>query len=167
MNIGFNEKNARLYSKQRDIKFNIKFKVDNLILFEKYINMPDDFSFSRYLIIKNKEKTDYYREHINKLLSDEVKLNLPYGISNSDVGETERDAIIKQRTKQKLFRDRLFSMWGACCAVTNIDINELIIASHIKPWSECNNDERIDAANGIPLCSHFDKLFDKHLITFF
>ena len=41
-----------------------------------------------------------------------------------------------------------------------------MIASHIKPWSISNNDERIDIENGLLLCPNFDKLFDCGLLTF-
>ena len=43
----------------------------------------------------------------------------------------------------------------------------MLIASHIKKWSDCANDaERLDDNNGLLLCAHHDALFDKHLITF-
>jgi hypothetical protein len=42
----------------------------------------------------------------------------------------------------------------------------LLIASHIKPWSECDNAERLDGNNGLLLSPHIDKLFDRGWITF-
>ncbi|WP_438404322.1 HNH endonuclease [Aeromonas hydrophila] len=42
----------------------------------------------------------------------------------------------------------------------------LLIASHIKPWSESNNAERLDGNNGLLLSPHIDKLFDRGWITF-
>ena len=40
------------------------------------------------------------------------------------------------------------------------------IASHIKPWSKCNNEERLDPFNGLMLAPNIDALFDSGLITF-
>lgn len=42
----------------------------------------------------------------------------------------------------------------------------LLIASHIKPWKDSTNEERLDVNNGLPLCLNHDTLFDKHLISF-
>ena len=42
----------------------------------------------------------------------------------------------------------------------------MLIASHIKPWKDSSNTERLDINNGILLTPTFDKLFDKFLITF-
>ncbi|HHQ4786468.1 HNH endonuclease [Aeromonas hydrophila] len=43
---------------------------------------------------------------------------------------------------------------------------DLLIASHIKPWSESDNAERLDGNNGLLLSPHIDKLFDRGCITF-
>ncbi len=39
------------------------------------------------------------------------------------------------------------------------------VASHIKPWRDCDNRERLDGANGLLLSPHVDKLFDRHWIS--
>jgi predicted restriction endonuclease len=38
--------------------------------------------------------------------------------------------------------------------------------SHIVPWSESNEQERLDEENGILLSPNADALFDRHLISF-
>ncbi|MDH6259087.1 HAD-IC family P-type ATPase [Bradyrhizobium sp. BR13661] len=38
--------------------------------------------------------------------------------------------------------------------------------SHVKPWSDSNNKERLDPANGFLLAAHLDALFDRGLISF-
>ena len=45
-------------------------------------------------------------------------------------------------------------------------MTDLLIASHIKPWSESSNEEKLDPYNGLLLLPNYDKLFDKHLISF-
>ena len=42
----------------------------------------------------------------------------------------------------------------------------MLIASHIKPWSVCSNEERLSTENGLLLCANYDKLFDSGLISF-
>lgn len=83
-----------------------------------------------------------------------------------DLGETEREAMIKVRVGQGPFRNALISRWGGC-SVTGCGAHELLIASHIKPWSKCTTPaERLGAANGLLLTPNLDKLFDRGLITF-
>ncbi|QXA13747.1 HNH endonuclease [Aeromonas sp. FDAARGOS 1403] len=50
--------------------------------------------------------------------------------------------------------------------VTGVTNKALLIASHIKPWSESDNAERLDGNNGLLLSPHIDKLFDRGWITF-
>ena len=52
------------------------------------------------------------------------------------------------------------------CAVTGINVEEILIASHIIPWRNSNDEERLDVDNGILLSPLYDSLFDKNLISF-
>jgi hypothetical protein len=60
-----------------------------------------------------------------------------------DVPETERNAIIAARLGQGFFRANLMRVYKRKCAVTGTDIPELLRASHIKPWRDCDNPERL------------------------
>jgi hypothetical protein len=80
---------------------------------------------------------------------------------------TEKDAVVKQRVGQGLFKELLKAKYGCKCMLCNITTESMLVASHIKKWSDCSNDtERLDYNNGLLLCPHHDALFDKHLITF-
>ena len=78
---------------------------------------------------------------------------------------TEQDAIIKSRIGQGLFRSRVVTLWEGC-AVTGISNLTLLRASHIKPWRDSTNQERLDPMNGVLLQPTLDHLFDAGLITF-
>ena len=78
---------------------------------------------------------------------------------------TERQALTKSRLGQGIFRNEVSKIESAC-RVTGVDQKAFLIASHIKPWKESNNEERLDGSNGLLLSPHIDKLFDKHLISF-
>lgn len=45
-------------------------------------------------------------------------------------------------------------------------MKDLLVASHVKPWSKSNNYERIDTNNALLLCLMYDSLFDKGYISF-
>jgi len=81
---------------------------------------------------------------------------------------TERDVLTKARIGQGKFRTDVVASWrkGERCALTGLAVPEMLIASHIKPWRDCTNDERLDPMNGLMLVAHVDKLFDRFLLSF-
>lgn len=87
-------------------------------------------------------------------------------IEESDLSQTEKDALIKIRVGQGWFRQALIKRWGSC-AVTQCKDPSFLIASHIKPWSECiTRAERLSPDNGLLLSPNLDKAFDRGLISF-
>ena len=87
-------------------------------------------------------------------------------ITSPDLSKTEKEALVKQRVGQGLFRSRLIAKWKHCAltACRNVD---LLIASHIIPWSKCSTTvQRLEASNGLLLAPHIDKLFDAGFISF-
>lgn len=79
--------------------------------------------------------------------------------------QTEREQLIRARIGQGRFRTEVIALWGTCC-VTNCEAAALLVASHIVPWREGTNFERLDPFNGLLLSPTLDRLFDKHLISF-
>lgn len=79
---------------------------------------------------------------------------------------TEAERLVVQRIGQRIFRDRLIDYWEGRCAITGLAVPELLRASHIKPWADCETDaERLDVFNGILLAPHLDAAFDRGFIT--
>lgn len=75
-------------------------------------------------------------------------------------------ATIKTRIGQAGFRKNLISYWDGKCAVTGVSLESILMASHIKPWAESSDAERLDKYNGFLLSPTIDSIFDKGLITF-
>ena len=80
--------------------------------------------------------------------------------------QTEKTVSVKSRIGQDIYRRNLIRFWGGQCAVTGATNTKLLIASHIKPWSESTNEERIDYYNGFLLSPNLDKTFDRGYISF-
>ena len=79
---------------------------------------------------------------------------------------TEAERLVVQRVGQDIFRRGLLEYWDGRCAVTGLRVPELLRASHIKPWSDCDTDaERLDIFNGLLLAAHLDAAFDAGFIT--
>lgn len=80
---------------------------------------------------------------------------------------TEAVRLVVQRVGQDIFRKSLLDYWGRRCSVSGLAVPQLLRASHIKPWADCDSDaERLDVFNGLLLAPHVDALFDGGWVTF-
>ncbi len=79
---------------------------------------------------------------------------------------TERSELVTTRVGQGAYRKSILHRWEYQCAVTKFDDTRILIASHIVPWKDSTDEERLDVDNGILLSPTYDALFDRHLITF-
>jgi len=52
------------------------------------------------------------------------------------------------------------------CRITRVERMEHLIASHIQPWRDSSNEQRLDGENGLLLTPTVDHLFDKGFISF-
>ena len=84
----------------------------------------------------------------------------------SSLTVTERQQLTAARIGQGQFRASLINVWGGRCAVTGCNLLPVLVASHIKPWAQSTNVERLDPYNGLLLSSNADRLFDQGFISF-
>lgn len=70
---------------------------------------------------------------------------------------------VKYRINQYVFRQIVISNYSSKCALTGIDLPELLVASHIIPWA-VNEEERLNPENGLCLSQLYDKAFDRGLL---
>ena len=78
---------------------------------------------------------------------------------------TQQEQIIVSRLGQGNFRRNVIRLWGSC-SVTGLQTVSLLRASHIKPWKDSDNHERLTPYNGLLLIPDYDFLFDRGYITF-
>ena len=103
---------------------------------------------------------DYLNKEINF-----VNEAFEYIKNSKNINETEKQNIILSRLGQGKFRKELINFWKGC-SISMFDKSSILIASHIKPWNESNNFERLDLYNGLLLLPNYDKLFDRGYINF-
>jgi hypothetical protein len=106
-----------------------------------------------------------YVSFIADNLEEVQKLLTKMFFSSNAQNRTTRLMEKKQRIGQDDFRDNLISYWGEC-AVTGLKEATLLRASHIKPWSDSSDEERLDVYNGLLLSANLDAAFDEGLISF-
>jgi len=86
-------------------------------------------------------------------------------LETKTLAETTRNALIKARVGQGLFRRNL-SEFENHCRITGVTYQAHLFASHIKPWRESTNEERLNGENGLLLTPSIDHLFDRGFISF-
>lgn len=92
-----------------------------------------------------------------------ITTSIPDVIDYSSL-KTEEFRSIKVRLVQNFFRESVLASYGSQCALCQLAIRELLIASHIIPWSE-KAERRADPTNGISLCALHDRAFDRGFIA--
>ena len=80
-------------------------------------------------------------------------------------GPTTTTGSVNIRLGQDYFRNAVLNNFGGHCGVTSLSIRELLIASHILPWST-HASERLNVRNGLCLSRLHDAAFDRYLISF-
>jgi hypothetical protein len=86
-------------------------------------------------------------------------------LQTKTLAETTRRALIKARVGQGLFRKRV-TQFEDHCRVTDVRYATHLFASHIRPWRESTNEERLNSENGLLLTPSIDHLFDRGFISF-
>jgi putative restriction endonuclease len=82
-----------------------------------------------------------------------------------DIGPTFKEQLVKARRGQGVFRSSVL-LTETGCRVTHISDAKHLRASHIKPWRDSTNAERLNGSNGLLLSPHIDHLFDQGYISF-
>ncbi len=78
---------------------------------------------------------------------------------------TDGETTVKVRLMQSFFRKVVLAAYNSRCCVTGNPIEELLVASHILPWSTFPL-QRLNPRNGLCLAAHYDRAFDRGLISF-
>lgn len=120
-------------------------------IWDEFHNNREELLFQSEEILARKENTSVNNKY-EDILFDLKDLK----------GETVTREI-KARVNQCVFRKMVLTNYSSKCAITGIDIPELLFASHIIPWSK-NEKERLNLENGICLSALYDKAFDTGLI---
>lgn len=106
-----------------------------------------------------------YQSFLADLCQVYVEDDIKKIISDRNISETEKARLVNTRVGQGQFREDLIQYWHGC-AVTGYKQVNMLLASHIKPWRDASNEERLSHFNGILLLPNLDKAFDKGYISF-
>ncbi len=108
---------------------------------------------------------NHYAKYLEDVNQEDIKDDIETLLDNKTIGKTEKSQLISARLGQGKFRRFQIDHWQ-CCALTGYSDTRFLVASHIKPWRDADNTERLDCYNGLLLLPNLDKVFDLGFITF-
>lgn len=76
----------------------------------------------------------------------------------------ERERVVKIRVNQSLFREMIMAAYNETCCITGLRNRDLLIASHIRSWSE-DAANRMNPRNGLALNSLHDRAFELGIVA--
>ncbi|MCB0704284.1 MAG: HNH endonuclease [Saprospiraceae bacterium] len=161
--------------------FMLNNQIDSKTLHEKIANfLPEKYSPLNKVGLTVKANQGYLYEISDKAANAIIELaRINYLQIPDDSGlvsesseiyqvpdQTSRRGLVISRVGQGAYRRRVLERWNYKCAVSKSSTKEILIASHIVPWREATNEERLDVHNGLLLSPTYDALFDRYLISF-
>lgn len=120
-------------------------------IWDEFVDNKEDLLFESERILANLEKTS-----LEKKFSDAL-------VGLESLRGEDKMRVVKTRVNQEVFRQIVLANYDSKCAISGIDIPELLVASHIVPWSK-NENERLNPENGICLSPLYDRAYDKGYI---
>jgi putative restriction endonuclease len=92
-----------------------------------------------------------------KYENDEIIKSSDIDYSDLAIEGKEREAVIQARVNQSFFRKMILSSYNYTCAITGIQIPELLVASHIIPWKDRKETRKIFLENKCSLQPTYTK----------
>lgn len=136
----------------------------------------EELKRQRRTVYTSKKSLSDFRAGLNKFLAfinsdyhkriaDSIVSEINAVENDNTIKATEKESIVKSRIGQGVFRKGLIDYWHGC-AISQCPLTWMLVASHIKPWREADNQERLDNYNGLLLLPNYDKLFDLGYLSF-
>lgn len=101
---------------------------------------------------------------VSRDLEREIKELPVIDWSIPQISKTKRETIV--RIGQDVFRKKVLLYWKGKSCLSGVDLSELLVAAHIKPFSVCEGQESSDIFNALLLTDTEHSLFDLGLIGF-
>lgn len=154
-----------------DAKLTSKY-IDQVHSITELVKIYDGLNNVDIYIERNKHGKNIYSYALKAFIdyrrresSDELEKDISDILKDRSISATEKTSYISARVGQGKYRSKLITYWGKC-ALTGYSDVRLLVASHIKPWRDSDNKERLDPYNGLLLLPNLDKAFHLGYISF-
>lgn len=120
-------------------------------IWDEFVQNQEELVFESERIL-----ADYRHETIEEAYP-EIEFDL------KDLKDEVKFRAVKVRVNQRVFRQMILKTYEGRCAISGIDLPELLIAGHIVPWA-VNEHERLNPENGLCLSNLYDRAYENGLI---
>jgi len=152
----------------------VTFKLGNLASFDPSLKARGIKGASNASKLDKEIWAEFYQNWDNALIQSETllaskskstieKIN-HIDLTNLPKDGLEKERLVKTRVNQSIFRTVVLATYNSRCCITGIENPELLIASHIVPWSK-DDKNRLNPMNGLCLNALHDRAFDCGLIS--
>jgi hypothetical protein len=182
---GLSENKVNEYIQRSNLAFNIILfgnELDQTNYYViPYINIKDLLVAENLYLFNTRQRwVGDIRNHVLRIRNSSIERNIseffsvPFSLSESSIAmsidqkndyaieNAKREVLIRQ--KQSVFRQKVLKNFNYRCCLTNTTEIDLLVASHIIPWSH-QLKHRLNPGNGLCLSILYDKLFDKGYFT--
>jgi putative restriction endonuclease len=146
--------------------------IDQVHSITELVKIHDGLKDVDIFIEKNTLGKNLYGRALNAFIdyrrresSEELELDISNILKDRSIKAADRISYISARVGQGKYRSKLITYWGKC-ALTGYSDVRVLVASHIKPWRDSDNSERLDPYNGLLLLPNLDRAFALGYITF-
>lgn len=120
-------------------------------IWDEFVSNQEDLVFESERIL-----ADYQGKTI-----EEAHPEIEFDLKNLK-GEV-KERLVKTRVNQSVFRQMILKTYSSQCAISGIDLPELLVAGHIVPWAD-DEHNRLNPENGLCLSNLYDRAYEKGLI---
>lgn len=123
-------------------------------MYNEFANNWDEMFYQSEVLLAQYQNKTIQEIALDKIQIQEIENDIFNGKEGKDI-----QRLVKTRVNQSLFRRVVVNNYSNSCAICALDIQNLLVASHILKWSE-NQSNRLNPENGLCLCSIHDKAFE-------
>jgi len=123
-------------------------------IYNEFKNNWDDMLYESEVLLANYQNKTIEEAILNKEEINKLNADILTGKQGIDIKR-----LVKTRVNQSLFRKVIIANYSNTCAICGLNIESLLIASHIIKWSD-DKPQRLNPENGLCLCSIHDRAYE-------
>ncbi len=123
-------------------------------IYNEFVQNWDEMLFQSEVLLAKYQNKKVKEIALNQQEIKDIEYDILSGKTGKDI-----ERLVKTRVNQSLFRKVVINNYSNNCAICSLDIQSLLVASHILKWSE-NQSNRLNPENGLCLCNIYDKAFE-------
>lgn len=123
-------------------------------IYNEFASNWDEMLYESEILLASYQKIRIEEDFLDKQEIEKLEQDILIGKEGLDV-----QRLVKTRVNQSLFRKVVVNNYSNSCTVCSLNIENLLVASHIVKWSS-NQTHRLNPENGLCLCNIHDRAFE-------